>query len=182
MSEEIIKSCNEKMDKRIERLDADFAKLRSGRASSSIFDGVRVDYYGNPTPLNQIATLATPDARTITIAPFEKTLLAEIERTIQKAGLGLQPMNDGNILRVPIPPLNEERRKDLVKLVKKMGEDAKIAIRQARKGANDSVKKDKELTEDESKKLQGDIQKRTDEYIKTIDGKMAAKEKEILTI
>ena len=182
MSEEIIKNCNEKMDKRINRLDADFAKLRSGRASSSIFDGVRVDYYGNPTPLNQIATLATPDARTITIAPFEKTLLSEIEKTIQKAGLGLQPLNDGNILRVPIPPLNEERRKELVKLVKKMGEDAKISIRQARKGANDSVKKNKELTEDESKRLQGDIQKKTDEYIKTIDGKMTAKEKEILTI
>ncbi len=182
MSEEKIKDCSDKMEKRMERLDGDFAKLRSGRASSSIFDDVKVDYYGNPTPLNQIATLATPDARTITIAPFEKTLLPEIERTIQKAGLGLQPMNDGNILRVPIPALNEERRKDLVKLVKKMGEDAKVSIRQVRKGANDSIKKDKEYTEDESKKLQGSIQKITDDFIKKVDMKIGLKEKEILTI
>lgn len=185
MTEAIMKSCEESMQKRISAFDKDLTKLRTGRASVAIFDGIRVDYYGTLTALNQVATLATPDARTVTIAPFEKSLIGEIEKAIMKADLGLQPNSDGNLVRVPIPALSEERRKDIVKSIKKMGEDSKVAIRQARRDANDAVKKlekSKDVAEDESKKLQASVQKITDTHIKLIDERVTKKEAEILKV
>lgn len=185
MKKELMKSCEEAMQKRISVFDKDLAKLRTGRASVAIFDSIKVDYYGTLTALNQVATLATPDARSVTIAPFEKSLISEIEKAIMKADLGLQPNSDGNLVRVPIPPLSEERRKDIVKSIKKMGEDSKVAVRQARRDANDTVKKlekSKDIAEDESKKLQVEVQKITDTYIKMIDDRVEKKESEILKV
>ncbi len=185
MLEEKQAVCEEKMEKRLEGLSRDLARVRTGRASISVFDGVKVDYYGAPTPLNQVATLATPDARTISIAPFEKALLGEVEKAIIKSNLGLTPNNDGSIIRIPIPPLTEERRKEIVRSVKKMSEDAKVSVRQIRKDINDKIKKSekaKEISEDQSKDFQGDIQKLTDSFIKKIDERIVVKEKEIMSI
>jgi len=182
---EVLNNCKQNMEKRLKAFENDLTKLRTGRASISLVDGVRVDYYGTPSPLNQIATLSTPDARTIVIAPFEKSLIGEIERSIMKSDLGLQPTNDGNVVRIPIPALTEERRKDLAKNLKKMAEDSKIAIRQARKDANDLVKnqqKAKTITEDDVKRLEKDVQKVTDDYIAKIDERATKKEKEIMTM
>lgn len=184
MSQQIISECEEQMNKRIKSLEGELSKVRTGRASISVLDRVRVDYYGAPTPINQVATLTTPDARTIMVAPFEKNLIGEIEKAIFKADLGLSPTNDGNVIRIPIPQLTEDRRKDIVKSIKKMGEDAKISIRKDRRDANEDVKKKekaKEISEDESKKVQQDIQKLTDRFAKVIDDKIAAKEKEVMT-
>ena len=177
--------CKSNMDKRVKSLDSDLAKIRTGRASISVLDNVRVDYYGTLTPLNQVATLTSPDARMIVVAPFEKSMIQPIEKAIMIADIGLQPTNDGNVVRLPIPPLTEDRRKDLVKQVKKTGEDAKVAIRLVRQESNQELKKlekDKAVTEDEKKKLEADIQKVTDGFVKTIDDKLAAKEKEIMKI
>lgn len=184
MAHALIDKCKETMNNRITAFDKDLTKIRTGRASIAILDNVRVDYYGTPSPLNQIATLSTPDARTILISPFEKKLIQEIERSIMKADLGLQPNSDGVVVRVPIQ-LNEERRKEMVKQLKKMGEDAKVSVRHTRRDINEEIKKlekDKAVTEDESKKLQDDIQKLTDTFIKTLDEKMAKKEKEVMTV
>ena len=181
---EVTSACEAKMQTRIEALERELAKVRTGRASVSLLDGVKVDYYGAPTPLSQVATLATPDGRTITVAPYEKNTISDVEKAILKSGTGLQPNNDGNIIRIPIPALTEERRKDLVKTVKKMGEEAKVSVRHARRDANDEIKKsekEKEIAEDESKRFQQDVQKITDQYIKKIDERMSVKEKEILT-
>lgn len=183
--EEILNACKQKMEKSIQSLEKDLQKVRTGRASINLLDGVKVNYYGNPTPLNQVGTLTTPDARTIVVSPFEKSLIGEIEKAIMKADLGLQPNNDGNIVRIPIPALTEDRRKDLAKNVKKMGEEAKVVIRHVRRDANDEIKKlekDKKLTEDDRKRLEADIQKQTDAFIKKIDDRLVAKEKEIMTI
>jgi len=185
MIQEVVNTCRDGMEKRVKAYDNDLAKVRTGRASISLLDSVKVDYYGAPTPLNQVATLSTPDARTIVVSPFEKNLIGEIEKSIMKADLGVQPTNDGNVIRLPIPQLTEDRRKDIVKTLKKMAEDAKVGVRQARKNANDSIKKlekDKELSEDESKRYQADIQKQTDEFVKKIDEKLEKKEKEVMTI
>ena len=185
MSEETVKNCRENMDKRVKAFEKDLTKLRTGRASINLLDGVKVDYYGAPTPLNQVATLTTPDARTITVAPYEKKLISDIERAIMIADLGVQPTNDGNVVRVPIPALTEERRKDIVKNLKKMAEEAKVSIRNIRRDANETVKKSakaKEISEDESKKLQGDIQKETDDFVKMIDERCGKKETEIMTV
>ena len=182
---DVVKSCKESMDKRMKALDNELKQVRTGRASISVLDNVRVDYYGTPTPLNQVATMATPDARTITIAPFEKKLIGEIEKAIHKADIGVQPTNDGNIVRLPFPALTEDRRKDIVKSIKKVGEDAKVAIRNARRDANEEIKKqekDKKISEDERKKLETDIQKHTDSYVKMVDDKLTVKEKEVMTI
>jgi ribosome recycling factor len=183
--QEIIKKCDDAMSKRIESLDKELTKVRTGRASVAIFDGIKVDYYGNPTPLNQVASLATPDPRSIVITPFEKSLIGDIERAIQMANLGLQPTNDGNVVRIPIPPLTEDRRKEIAKGIKKTGEDAKVGIRKCRQDANSSVKKaekDKEISTDESKDFQKDIQDVTNKYIKVIDEKVAKKEDEVLKL
>ena len=141
MSANVIETCKQSMDKRVKAFEQDLTKVRTGRASIALLDGIKVDYYGTPTLLNQVATLATPDARTITVAPFEKKLIQDIEKTIRAADLGIQPTNDGNIVRVPIPALTEERRKDIVKNLKKMAEEAKVAIRGARRDANEALKK-----------------------------------------
>jgi ribosome recycling factor len=178
-------TCKQNMEKRLKSFENELKQVRTGRASVAVLDNVRVDYYGNPTPLNQVATMATPDARTITIAPFEKKLIAEIEKAIRIADIGVQPTNDGNIVRLPFPALTEERRKDIVKNLKKIAEDAKVGIRNVRRDANEDVKKqekDKKITEDERKKLEDIVQKHTDSFIKMVDEKLAGKAKEVMTI
>ncbi len=185
MAHRLVEECEKKMQTRVKGFESDLAKTRTGRASVHLVDKVRVDYYGNPSPLSQVANVTTPDARTIVIAPFDKSLLSEIEKSIMRADLGLSPANDGNVIRLPVPALNEERRKEIAKGLKKQGEEAKVSIRQCRKDANDAAKnleKTKELSEDESKRLQADVQKLTDKYIKVIDDKLAIKEKEVLTV
>ncbi len=181
----ILTECEKQMKLRIQGFEKDLTRLRTGRASVSLLEGVRVDYYGTLTPLNQVAALSTPDARTIVVAPFEKKLIGAIERGIQMADVGVQPTNDGNVIRLPIPPLNEERRKELAKNVRKCGEEAKVSLRKIRQDANADCKKaekDKTLNEDESKKLQKDIQKITDDYTKQLDDKVAKKEQEVLSM
>lgn len=182
---EMVEKCSKDMAKRIEGLDVQLVKVRTGRASAALLDGIKVDYYGSPTPLNQVASIATPDARTIVVTPFEKKILSDIERGIHLGDIGLQPNNDGNIIRIPIPPLNEERRKEIAKSIKKMGDDTKVAIRKVRQDMNTKVKKsekNKEITEDESKEFQKSIQEETDKFIKVVDEKVAKKEQEVLTV
>jgi ribosome recycling factor len=160
-------------------------KVRTGRASVSILDGIRVDYYGTPTPLNQIASLNVPDPRLITVKPWEKSLIPEIEKTIRSAQLGLNPSSDGEIVRLPMPPLTEERRKDLVKMVKKMAEEAKVALRSARRDANEMLKelqKDKAITEDEEKAGLKRVQDTTDAAVTKVEEIVGKKEKEILEV
>lgn len=185
MGHEVVDSCKANMEKRIKSFEGDLLKVRTGRASISLLDGIKVDYYGTPTALNQVATLSTPDARTIAIAPFEKKLIQEIEKSIRIADVGAQPTNDGNIVRIPIPPLTEERRKDIVKNLKKTAEDAKVGIRNARRDANDVLKKqvkDKAVSEDEGKRFEAEIQKHTDVFIKQVDERLAKKEQEVMKI
>jgi ribosome recycling factor len=160
-------------------------KVRTGRASASVLDGVQVDYYGSPTPVNQVGQVSTPEARLLQIQPFDKNMIADIEKAIMAANLGLTPSNDGNLIRIPFPALTEERRKEQVKEVKKYAEDARIAIRNSRRDQNEVVKKAekaKEISEDESKKFQGDIQTVTDKFIKQVDEVMSAKENELMAI
>lgn len=169
----------------VKSLKEHLAKVRTGRANVTQLDGVMVDYYGTPTPIKQVANLSTPDARTIQVQAWESSLLAAIEKGIIAANLGLTPMNDGKLIRVPVPALTEERRKDLVKQCKKMGEDAKVAVRNNRRDANEALKKkekDKEISEDENKRAQEEVQKKTDAAVLEIDKILADKEKEILTI
>lgn len=171
--------------KSIDSLKYQLTKVRTGRASASVLDGVTVDYYGSPTPVAQVGQVSTPEARLLQIQPFDKTLIAEIEKAIMGANLGLTPSNDGNLIRIPFPALTEERRKEQVKEVKKLGEDAKIQIRNSRRDQNDIIKKaekDKELSEDDSKKYQDEVQKITDKYVKEVDVIMDSKEKELLSI
>lgn len=184
-TETILLDAEERMEKAALSLERDFGKLRTGRASTALVDGLRADYYGTPTPIGQMASVATPDSRTITIQPWDKGGLAAVEKAILKSDLGLTPVNDGKTLRITIPPLTEERRKDLVKVARKYGEEAKVAVRGARRDANDNLKKaekDKEITEDQLKKATESVQKLTDKYAAQIDAKCAAKEKEIMEI
>ncbi len=185
MSNEVVNSMTQQMDRTIQALKGDLAKVRTGRASTALVEPVHVDYYGSSVPVNQVANVTTPDARTIQIAPWEAGMLGAIEKAIHAANLGLTPQNDGKVVRIPLPPLTEERRKDMVKLVKKMGEECKIALRNQRRDANEEVKKlekAKALSEDEAKKLLDLVQKKTDEKTSEIDKVVASKEKEILTI
>jgi len=185
MVDEVFKEMNVDVEKTISAMKQALAKVRTGRASISIMDGVRVDYYGTPTPMNQLATMAVPEPRMITIQPWDKGALASIEKAILKSELGLTPSNDGKIIRVPIPPLNEERRRDLVKMVKKMAEDYRIEIRNHRRDANSMLKdmeKDKVINKDELKDSQDKVQEITDKYIKMIDGLLSEKEQEIMEI
>ncbi len=173
------------MDKALESLRRDLSKVRTGRASVAILDDVKIDYYGTPTPLNQIGSLAVPEPRLITIQPWEKKLSPEIERAIQKADLGINPTSDGIVIRLAFPALTEERRKEMVKLVKKMGEEGKIAVRNARRDANESLKKllkDKDISEDDEKHGEKEIQGLTDDYVARIDKVIADKEKELMEI
>lgn len=175
----------EKMDKSLLALQNELGKLRTGRASLAVLDNIRVSYYGNPTPLNQVATLSTPEPRLIAIQPWETHLIPEIEKSILNANIGLTPVNDGKIVRLPIPALNEERRKDLVKQAKAKGEESRVAVRQVRRECNEELKKlekAKTLSEDDAKRALDDIQKLTDDTIQKIDQILAAKEKDILTV
>ena len=181
----LVKECADIMAKKIESLDRELLKTRTGRASVSIVDGIRVNYYGTPTLLNQMASVSTPDARTVLINPFEKKLISEIEKAIQIADVGIQPNNDGNVIRLPVPPLNEERRKSIAKDIKKHGEESKVAIGKVRQDINTKIKnleKSKELNKDESNDLQKEVQKHTDNFIKIVSDKVSAKEKEILSL
>lgn len=181
------KKAEDKMNKALDVLRKEFATVRTGRASLGILDGIMVDYYGTPTALNQVANMAVPDPRQITIQPWEPKMLGEIEKAILKSDVGLTPSNDGKIIRLSIPPLTEERRHQIVKHAKKLAEDARVAIRNIRRDVNDDIKKkskdkDAHISEDEVKKLQDEIQKTTDSHIKKIDELLEQKEKEILTV
>ena len=185
MVNEIINDMKRDMVMSVESMKQSLMKVRTGRASIGILDGIMVDYYGSPTPLNQLATLAVPEPRLITIQPWDKGALVSIEKAILKSELGLTPNNDGKVIRVPIPPLNEERRRDLVKMVKKSAEDFRIEIRNHRRDANAMLKdleKEKEINKDDLKSSQDKVQDLTDGYIKQIDDVLPAKEKEIMEV
>ncbi len=185
MVDEIISDMKRDMIKSVESMKQSMMKVRTGRASIAILDGIMVDYYGTLTPLNQLATLAVPEPRLITIQPWDKGAMTPIEKAIMKSELGLTPNNDGKIIRVPIPPLNEERRRDLVKMIKKMAEDFRVEIRNHRRDANSMFKeleKDKEINKDELKSSQDKVQELTDSYIRQIEDLLAAKEKEIMEV
>lgn len=172
-----------RMDKTIAALKDEFKALRTGRASASIFDRVRVDYYGTPTPLNQVSTISVPEARSIVIQPFDKSLISEIEKAILKSELGLNPSNDGKVIRISIPPLTAERRKELVKQAKSIAENSRVAIRNIRRDGNDELKKQQKdgiITEDDLKTGETDLQKSTDKYIQDINKILEEKEKEIM--
>ena len=183
MIEEIYDETRVSMGKSVDALKKELNRMRTGRASLSILDGIRVDYYGTLTPLNQMATLAVPESRLITIQPWDVSVIKDVEKAILKSDLGLTPSNDGKIIRISIPPLTEERRKELVKVVHKICEDHKVSVRNARRDSNElvkSMKKDGEISEDDAFKSQDQIQKITDEHIKLIDECYHEKEKEIL--
>ncbi|MBC86327.1 MAG: ribosome recycling factor [Bdellovibrionaceae bacterium] len=173
------------MKKSVEKLIEELKKVRTGRANVSMLDSVMVEYYGSPTPLNQVATLATPDARSFVITPWETNVLKDIEMALVNANLGMTPQNDGKCVRLRVPELTEERRKDLVKNIKKIVEDARVSVRMARRNANDETKrllKDKEISEDDQKRVQDEIQKLTDKYIKDVDQISDDKEKDLMTM
>src|SRR4051794_18749436 len=179
MSKVTLDAMSQHMDKSLQSLKSDLAKVRTGRASTALVETVHVDYYGSSMPLSQVANVTTPDARTIQISPWEGGMIGAIEKAILAANLGLTPNNDGKVIRIPLPPMTEERRKDLVKLVKKMGEETKIAARNHRRDANEEMKKQekaKTLSEDEVKKALDLIQKKTDEKVAEIDKVIAGKE------
>ena len=183
MIDKIYQETKESMGKTVDALKRELQRIRTGRASLSILDGIKVDYYGTPTPLNQMATLAVPESRLITIQPWDVSAIKEIEKAILKSDLGLTPSNDGKILRISIPPLTEERRKELVKVIHKMCEEHKVTARNIRRDSNDlvkSLKKDGDISEDEAYRSQDEIQKITDAHIKRIDECYSEKEKEIL--
>ena len=185
MVSDVLKDLQANLDKGIDALKKDLGKVRTGRANVAILDGLRVDYYGTPTPLHQVASVSAPDPRLITIKPWEKSLIPEIEKLIRSSQLGLNPSSDGEIIRLPMPPLTEERRKDLVKMVKKMAEDCKVALRNARRDANEMLKeflKDKDITEDEEKAGLKKVQEATDEAVTKVDDVVAKKDKEIMEI
>lgn len=174
---------SQRMQKTLDTLKKDLSRIRTGRASPALLDGITVDYYGSPMPINQVANISIPDARLIVIQPWEKSMVGPIEKAIQASELGLNPQGDGNLLRLPIPPLSEERRADLFKNCKKTGEESKVAIRNVRRDANEKLKKaekDKQVTQDESKKGNDEIQKLTDKFIKMVDDTLLAKEREIM--
>lgn len=183
MKDEILSELRQKMTNTVESLKKDFLRIRTGRASAALFDGIKVSCYETKMPLDQVASISVPESRQIVIKPWDQTIIGEIEKSILKSELGLTPMNDGKIIRISIPPLTEERRKELAKLAKKMSEEGKVAVRNHRREANEMMKElknDKELSEDEMYKAQDEVQKLTDEFIKKIDEVTAEKEKEII--
>lgn len=182
---EIKTTTDQKMQKSLESLKSNLAKIRSGRANPGILEHIQVDYYGNPTPLSQVASLGLADARTINVQPFEKTMVGAIEKAIRDSDLGLNPASQGTVIRVPMPALTEERRRDLTKVVKNEGEDAKIAVRNLRRDANEHLKrltKDKEISEDEERRAADEIQKITDKFVAEVDKRLAAKEAELMKV
>lgn len=184
MPQTVKKHAEERMDKAISALKRDLATLRAGRATPALLDRIQLEYYGAMTPLNQLANINSPDSRTLMIQPWDKSSLSDIERAILKSDLGLTPANDGSTIRLVIPPLTEERRNELVKMTKKFGEEAKVAIRNIRRDANDDIKKMEktDISEDESRRHQEDIQKTTDKFIAEVDKVLVAKEKEIMEV
>lgn len=183
--QQILASAEEVMKKAIEHCHIELARIRTGRASTNLLDSVRVDYYGQMVPLSQVATVTTPDATMILVQPWEKKLVQAIDRAIQAANLGLNPTSDGNVLRLPIPPLTEERRRELVKVAKKAAEDSKIGVRNARRDAMDQLKKaekEEHMSEDVRKGGETDVQKLTDRYIEEVDRVLAEKEKDIMSV
>ncbi len=183
MKEEILEEAREKMAQTIEALKRDFNRIRTGRASTALLDGIRVSCYESQMPLDQVATVSIPESRLITIKPWDQSIIGEIEKSILKSELGLTPMNDGKIIRIAIPPLTEERRKELAKVARKVAEESKIAVRNHRRDANDmfkDLKNEKEISEDEMFKAQEDVQKLTDEFTQKVDILTAEKEKEII--
>ncbi|OGB23470.1 MAG: ribosome recycling factor [Burkholderiales bacterium RIFCSPLOWO2_02_FULL_57_36] len=182
---DVKKNTEQRMHKSIETLKADLAKVRTGRAHVGILDHIQVDYYGNPTQITQVANVTLIDARTIGVQPWEKKMVAVVEKAIRESDLGLNPSTQGDMIRVPTPPLTEERRKEMVKLVKGEAEDAKIAIRNIRRDANEGLKKllkDKACSEDDERRAQEDVQKLTDKFVAEVDKLVAEKEKEVLTV
>ena len=182
---DVKKNTQAKMEKTLHSLSEELKKIRTGRAQVSMLDGVKVNSYGSMSPLSQVASISCPDAKSFLIAPWETSILKEIEQAIAKSELGMAPMSDGKVIRLKVPDLTEERRKDLVKQTKKIVEDARVAVRMARRDANDEVKKaqkDKAVSEDEAKKLETEIQKMTDDFIKKVDQVADEKEKSIMTI
>jgi len=183
MKEEILSECRQKMNKTIDSLQKDFTRIRTGRASTALLEGIRVNCYETQMPLDQVASLSVPESRLITVKPWDTSIMSDIEKAILKSELGLTPVNDGKIIRIPIPPLSEARRKELAKLAKKMAEEGKIAVRSHRREANEllkELKNEKEISEDDQFRAQDEVQKATDEFIKKVDELTAEKEKEIL--
>lgn len=182
---DVRKTAEQKMQKSIETLKADLAKVRTGRAHTGILDHIQVDYYGTPTQISQVANVTLIDARTIGVQPWEKKMVAVIEKAIRESDLGLNPSTQGELIRIPTPPLTEERRKEIVKVVKGEGEDSKVAVRNIRRDANEALKKllkDKACSEDDERRAQDDVQKITDRYVAEIDKLIGEKEKELLTV
>jgi len=185
MQKELRKKTTDRMDGALEALKKDFASIRTGRASLALLDGIMVDYYGTATPLQQVASLSVPDPRQIAIQPWEQRIIPEIEKAVMKSDLGLTPSNDGRMIRIMIPPLTEERRKQLVKVVKKRAEEAKIAVRSIRRDTNEELKrleKDQHLSEDDVKKFHDEIQRMTDSFIVKVDEVLKHKENEIMEV
>jgi ribosome recycling factor len=182
---DVKKNAEQKMHKSIETLKADLAKVRTGRAHTGILDHIQVEYYGSPTQISQVANVTLLDARTIGVQPWEKKMAAVIEKAIRESDLGLNPSTQGDLIRVPTPPLTEERRKEIVKMVKGEGEDSKVAIRNIRRDANEALKKllkDKVCSEDDERRAQDEVQKLTDRFVSEVDKLIAEKEKELLTV
>ncbi len=185
MIADIKKNVEQKMSKSLEALKADLGKIRTGRAHTGILDHVMVDYYGNPTPVNQVANVTLTDARTIGVQPYEKNMIGPVEKAIRDSDLGLNPATNGDLIRVPMPMLTEERRRDLIKVVKSEGEDAKVAVRNIRRDANEQLKKllkDKEVGEDEERRAQDDVQKLTDRFVAEIDKALQVKEADLMAV
>ena len=185
MPDEVIRHSEDSMKKSMETLKHELMGIRTGKANPGLLEGVKVSYYGQMVPLRQVANIAVPEPRLITVQPWEKPLIPEIEKAIRASGLGLNPIIEGAILRLPIPPLTEERRKELVKLAKKYGEDARVAVRNVRRDTNEKFKKlekEHKLSEDDSHTRQEEVQKTTDRYVKQVDEVIAAKEKEIMEV
>ncbi|HEU18243.1 MAG TPA: ribosome recycling factor [Deltaproteobacteria bacterium] len=185
MKDLVFEDLKDNLKKHIHFLEKSLNKVRTGRASPALLDGIKVEYYGTPTPLNQVSNISVPESQLLVISPWDATVLGNIEKAIQKSELSLVPSNDGKVIRITIPPLTEERRKELVKIIKKMGEECKINIRNSRRDANNQLKdlkKDGEISEDNFHGYQGDVQKITDDYIKKTDEILAVKEEEIMEI
>lgn len=185
MKELVFEQFTENMEKTIKAFEKSLQKVRTGRASLALLDGIKVDFYGQPTPLNQVANLSVPESRQILISPWDTSVIGAVEKAIQRSDLGLTPMNDGKIIRISIPPLTEARRKELVKIVKKMAEECKVNIRNCRRDANEelkSLKKDGDLSEDDLRQAQDEVQKMTDKNVEKVDQILGLKEKEIMEI
>ncbi len=183
--EKVISEAEQRMKKAVEALQNEFNTLRTGRASPALFDKIRVEYYGNPTPLNQVATISAPEARLVVIQPWDKSIIGDIEKAIQKSELSMNPSNDGKVIRISIPPLTEERRKEFVKIAKNMAEQSRVSIRNTRRDANDELKKaekDGIISEDDLKRAEDEVQKLTDSYVAQVNDKLEEKEEEILEI